>query len=143
MPLNINVYIPYITHLICIYCTHLNCYILPSLCNTCITSLLKQCHLYMFIFPTLLISYVYTVLYTIYCILPMPFCAITHSYIFMYIFFIPLHLCVSGSSCGIVRLDYSLVITALSELDGQAFRYTHFWINSVPNFNFLLLMPRI
>ena len=48
----------------------------------------------MFTYPTLLISYVYTVLYTIYCILPMPFCTITHSYIFMYIFFIPLHLCV-------------------------------------------------
>jgi hypothetical protein len=66
-----------------IYC------ILPSLCNTCISS-----HLYMFTYPTLLISYVYTVLYTVYCILPMPFCTIIHSYIVMYIFFIPLHLCV-------------------------------------------------
>ena len=35
-------------------------------------------------------------------------------------FFIPL----LGSSCGIVRLDYSLVITALSELEAQAFRST-------------------
>ena len=48
--------------------------------------------LIMFTYPTLLIAYVYTVLDTIYCILPMPFCTITHSYIFMYIFFIPLHL---------------------------------------------------
>ena len=48
----------------------------------------------LFTCPTLLISYVYTVLDTIYCILPMPFCTITHSYIFMFIFFIPLHLCV-------------------------------------------------
>ncbi|CDQ68100.1 unnamed protein product [Oncorhynchus mykiss] len=53
-----------------------------SLCNTCITS-----H-----FVYILISYVYTVLNTIYCILPMPLCTITHSYIFMYIFFILLHL---------------------------------------------------
>ena len=78
----------------------------------------------MFTYPTLLVSYVYTVLYTIYCILPMPFCTITHSYIVMYIFFIPLHLCVYGSCCEIVRLDYSLVITLLSELEAQALRYT-------------------
>ena len=76
------------TILYTIYC------ILPSLCNTCITGQFKQCHFYMFANPTLLISYVYTVLDTIYCILPMPFCTITHSYIFMYIFFISLHLCV-------------------------------------------------
>ena len=36
-------------------------------------------------------SSVYTVLDTIYCILPMLLCTITHPYIFMYIFFIPLH----------------------------------------------------
>ena len=50
----------------------------------------------LFTYPTLLISYIYiyTVLDTIYCILPMPLCTITHSYIFMYILFIPLHLCV-------------------------------------------------
>ena len=47
----------------------------------------------MFIYPTLLISYVYTVLYTIYCILPMPFCTITHPYIYMYIF-LSLYTCV-------------------------------------------------
>ena len=42
-------------------------------------------------------SHVYTVLDTIYCILPMPFCTITHSYIFMYIFvFIPLHCVYEG-----------------------------------------------
>ena len=39
-------------------------------------------------------------------------------------FFIPLHLYVYGSCCEIVRLDYSLVITELSELEAQAFRYT-------------------
>ena len=49
---------------------------------------------FMFTYPTLLISYVYSVPDTIYCILPTPFCTIIHSYIFMYIFFIPLHLCV-------------------------------------------------
>ena len=37
----------------------------------------------MFTYPTLLISYVYTVLYTIHCILPMLFYTITHSYIFL------------------------------------------------------------
>ena len=107
------------------YLSHMYTYILysisstASLCNTCITSHFKLCH-----FVYILISYVYTVLDTIYCILPMPFCTITHSHIFMYIFFIPLHLYVKGSSFGIVRLDYSLVITALSELKAQAFRYT-------------------
>ena len=79
----------------------------------------------MLTYPTFLISYVYTVLYTIYCILPMTFCTITHSYIFMYIFvFIPLHLCVKGSCCEIVRLYYLLDITAWSELEAQAFRYS-------------------
>jgi hypothetical protein len=62
----------------------------------------------MFTYPTLLISYVYTVLYTIYCILPMPFCTYVH---ILYPF-------------TLVRLDYTLVITALSELKAQAFRYT-------------------
>jgi hypothetical protein len=46
----------------------------------------------MFTYPTLLISYACTALDTIYYILHMLFCTITHSYIFMYIFFIPLHL---------------------------------------------------
>ena len=79
----------------------------------------------MFTYPTLLISYVYT----LYSIPSTASCqcrsAITHSYIFMYILlFIPLHLCVKGSCCEIVRLDYLLDITAWSELEAQTFRYT-------------------
>ena len=51
------------------------------------------------------------------------FCS--HSYIFMYIFFIPLHLCVyKVVVLELLGLDYSLVIAALSELEAQAFRYT-------------------
>ena len=117
--------LPYIILLTLHYSSHMHTYILysisstVSLCNTCITSHFKLCH-----FVYILISFVYTALNTIYCILPMPLCTITHSYIFMYIIFIPLHLCVYGRSCGIVRLDYSLVITALSELEAQAFHYT-------------------
>ena len=41
----------------------------------------------------------------------------------MYIFFIPLHLCVY-KVVVVELLGYSLVITALSELEAQAFRYT-------------------
>ena len=42
----------------------------------------------------------------------------------MYVFsFTPLDLCVLGSCCEIVRY-YLLDITALSELEAQAFRYT-------------------
>ena len=46
----------------------------------------------MFTYPKLPISYVYTVLDTIYCNLPRLFCTITHSNIFMNIFFILLQL---------------------------------------------------
>ena len=71
----------------------------------------------MFTYPTLLISYVYTVLYTIYCILPMPH---GHPYIYTYIFLlIPSHLCVH--KVVVVKL---LDITARSELEAKAFHYT-------------------
>jgi hypothetical protein len=67
-------------------------------------------------FPTLPISYVYTVFYAIYGILPMPHGHRSSIY-FMYIFlFIPLHLC--------VVVNLLLNIAALSELEAQAFRYT-------------------
>ena len=50
--------------------------------------------------------------------------AIAHPYIYMYIFFlIPLHLCVY-KVVVVKLLDYLLDITALSELEAQAFRYT-------------------
>uniref|UniRef100_A0AAZ3QJQ8 non-specific serine/threonine protein kinase n=1 Tax=Oncorhynchus tshawytscha TaxID=74940 RepID=A0AAZ3QJQ8_ONCTS len=65
--------------------------------------LYKLCH-----FVYILISYVYTVLDTIYCILPMPLCTITHSYIFMYIFFIPLHLC-----CVSSQIDKEIVLLSV------------------------------
>jgi hypothetical protein len=50
-----NVYIPHITHLICIYCTlyHLLCL---AILMKCITGHFKECHFYMFTYPTLLIS---------------------------------------------------------------------------------------
>ena len=41
----------------------------------------------------------------------------------IYSYSIPLDLCVLGSCCEIVRY-YMLDITALSELEAQAFRYT-------------------
>jgi hypothetical protein len=88
-----NVYISYITHLICIYCI-----------------------LYYILVYILLISYEYTVSYTIYCILPMP---LVHIFICTYTHSIPLDWSVLGSCWGIVRY-----ITALSELEAQAFRYT-------------------
>ena len=75
----------------------------------------------MFTYPTLLISYVCTVLYAIYCILA---CAtlslLIHIFIYSYSipFLIPLGIC-----CGIVRY-YLLDIAALSELEARVFRYT-------------------
>ena len=56
-------------------------------------------------------------------IVPMLLCTVTPSYILWYRVVGPLH-CVQDSSFGIVRLYYSLVITALSELEAQAYRYT-------------------
>ena len=74
----------------------------------------------MFTYPTLLISYVYTVFYTIYCILPMPFGH--HSFIYFYVHIL-IH-CVY-KVVVVKLLDYLLDITAWSELEAQAFRYTH------------------
>ena len=54
----------------------------------------------------------------------MQLCTITHSYIFMYIFFIPLHLCVYKVVVLELLARLLVVITALSELEAQAFRYT-------------------
>ena len=77
----------------------------------------------MFTYPTLLISHVYTELYTINCILPMPFGH--RSCIYMYIFlFIPY---THTHKCKVVvvkLLDYLSDITAWSELEAQAFCYT-------------------
>ena len=68
-----------------------------------------------FIYPTLLISYVYTVLYTI---LPMPFGH--RSFIYLYV-----HILIHSFKVVVVKLlDYLLDITAWSELEAQAFRYT-------------------
>ena len=78
-----------------------------------------------FTYPTLLISYVYTVLYTI--LLHLGYAVLYHHsfiYLYVHILYTFTLVCIKGSSCGIVRLDYSLVITALSELEAQAFRYT-------------------
>ena len=75
----------------------------------------------MFTYPTLLISYVYTVFYTIYCILPMPH---GHHSIYLFVhFFIHPFTCVYKVVVNL--LDYLLDIAALSELEAQAFRYTH------------------
>ena len=78
----------------------------------------------MFTYLTLLISHVYTVLYTIHCTLPTAAqpslihiltCTYSHS---------SLSICVYQVVVGEL-LDYLLDITALSELEEQAFRYTH------------------
>ena len=75
----------------------------------------------MFTYLTLLIYTVYTVFYIIYCTLPMPL-GHSHPHTCMYIFsFTPLDLCVLGS-CGL--LDDLFEITALRELEAQAFRCT-------------------
>ena len=92
-----------------------------SLCNTCITSHFKLCH---FIY----IPYI-THLICIYCtryhLLHLAYAVLYHhSLISLCTYSLSLYTCVYGSSFGIVRLDYSLIITALSELESQAFRYT-------------------
>ena len=71
----------------------------------------------MLVYPTLLIWYVYTVLYTIYCILPMP-----HGHRSSMYLLIPLHLCVY-KVVVVKLLDYLLDIIAWPEL--EALRYTH------------------
>ena len=76
----------------------------------------------MFTYPTLLISYVYTVLDTIYCILPMPHGHRSSICLYVYILIHPFTFV-----CKVVvvnLLDYLLDITALPELEAQAFRYT-------------------
>jgi hypothetical protein len=45
-------------------------------------------------------------------------------HIFLCTYSSSLYTCVWGSCCEIVRFDYLLVITALSEIKAQAFRYT-------------------
>ena len=67
-------------------------------------------------------SYVYTVLYTIYCILPMPFGHPSLTYFYVHILIYSFTLV-----CKVVvvkLLDYLLDITVWSELEAQAFRYT-------------------
>ena len=78
----------------------------------------------MFTYLELLIPYVYTVFYTIYCNLPMPLshCSSIHLYVHILIPSLYLDLCVLGSCCGIVRLLVDIAV--LSELEAQAFRYT-------------------
>ena len=82
----------------------------------------------MFTYLTLLISYVYSVFYTIYCILPMPLghrSSIYCIYIYMCVHIpIPsLYICVY--KVVVMELfDYLLDITALLELEAQAFRNT-------------------
>ena len=76
----------------------------------------------MFTYPRLLISYVYC---TLYHLLHLAYAveAIAHPYIYMYIFlFIP-YTCVY-KVVDVKLLDYLIDITARSELEAQAFRYT-------------------
>ena len=70
----------------------------------------------MFTYLTLLISYVYTVLYTIFCILPMPFGHRSSLYVYVHILI--------NSFVVVKLLDYLLDITAWSELDAEGFHYT-------------------
>ena len=81
---------------------------------------LNNSTLIMSTYPTLLISYVYTVFYTICCILPMPqghrssICTYSYSSLYICVYKVVI----------VNLLDYLLDITALSELEAQAFRYT-------------------
>ena len=75
----------------------------------------------MFTYPTLLISYVDTVLYTIYCILPMPLGH--HSFIYFYVHIL-IHSFTLVYKVVVKLLDYLLDITAWSELEAQVFSYT-------------------
>ena len=70
----------------------------------------------MFTYPTLLISNVYTVLYTPFHLLLILICLCTYSYSFLY---------TSVYKVVVVNLlDYMLDITAWSELEAPAFCYT-------------------
>jgi hypothetical protein len=76
----------------------------------------------MFTYPTLLISYVYTVLYTIYCLCRW---AIAHPYILLCTYsYSFLYTCVY-KVVVVKLLVYLLDITAWSELEAEAFHYTH------------------
>ena len=79
----------------------------------------------MFTYLTLLISYVYTVFYIIYCILPMPFGHRSSIYLYVHILSHPFtFVCICVYKVVVVNLlDYLLDITALLDL-AQAFRYT-------------------
>ena len=72
----------------------------------------------MFAYLTLLIWHVYTVFYTIYCTLPMPLGHRSSIYLYVHILIHPF-LWVLGSCWEL--LDYLLDITALLELEAQAF----------------------
>ena len=78
----------------------------------------------MFTYFALPISYVYTVFYTILQYHSQCRSDIARPYIYILLIpFLYLDLYVLGSCCGIVRY-YLLDVTALSELETQAFRYT-------------------
>ena len=75
----------------------------------------------MFTYPTLLISSVYTVFHTIYCILPILHGHRSFIYLHVHILIPSLYICVYKAVVHL--LDYLLDITALSELDAQVFHY--------------------
>ena len=80
----------------------------------------------MFTYPTLLISYVFTVVYTIYCILPMPHGPRSSIYLYVHIYVRTYSFLYTYVYKVVVEklLDVLLDITAQSELEAQAFRYT-------------------
>ena len=78
----------------------------------------------MFTYLTLLVSYVYTVFYTIYCILSMPLGHRSSIYLYVHILIPSLYICVY-KEVVVELLDYLLDITALSELEAQAFPCSH------------------
>ena len=92
--------------------------------NKWVTSHFNNATITLFTYIALLISYVYSVFYTIYCMLPMTLghCSSIYLYVYILIPSLYLDLCVLGSCFGIVRLPVD--ITALSKLEAQAFRYT-------------------
>ena len=94
--------------------------------NKWITSHFKQCH-----FNNVNISFITHLIwiyYTLYHLLHLAYVArpsLIHIFICTYSYSIPLDLCVLGTVVVVELLDYLLDITALSELEAQAFRYTH------------------
>ena len=83
-------------------CLHTDLKSLATLING--TLVFNNATLIMFTYLALLISYVSTVFYTIYCILSMSLCYCSSIYLYVYILipFLYLDLCVLGS-CGIIR----------------------------------------